>query len=693
MKAALLFPPATDPRAPHLAIPALNASLRRDGIEVVNRDLDLEGLLHVVSPASLERARAAIAERPTAGALALLRRTEASPFRIDDALAVYRDERRFCTPHDHAAARHTLFDAIDLVCAASPRVDYGLYPIRYDVEGCDTRRLRDLVRVTADPDANLFGAFWEDDVFPWLASESPDVVGISILNGQQMIPGLTLARALKARGHFVVIGGTVFTKFVNTLSRKPEFFRTFADAVVVYEGETALRSLMYELEGRRDFSKVPNLLYLDGERVRATAVHVESVNELPTPDFEGLPLDRYLAPRPVFPILFGKGCYFNRCKFCDIPFINHVSPKAYRVRDVERVAADVDTLAARFGARDFVFTDEALVPKLLTALGDRIDAQERGLSFVGYARLEPSLTRDVCRRLARMGFKKLFFGLESAAQETLDHMDKGIDVAGVPAVLRNCRDAGLLFHLFSIVGFPEESEESARKTMQFFVDHADLIDAPGNTFDVHEYGLELRTAYADACSSMGVLVSPAALERDFVIGLARDEWENDKGLTRERGQELLREVETMLRRRYRTHHHFPGYLYPMFEESSILWAEHYRGRFFPVRTTLPRLRSQRVRFHVNPAASIERDGSVVRVSGRHGSAAVPAFLFAALMLARARTVGELVETFRERSPGSTAEDVERALRRVVEELCLAGLLTVEVGSGLEQRQVRYEACA
>jgi hypothetical protein len=96
---------------------------------------------------------------------------------------------------------------------------------------------------------------------------------------------------------------------------------------------------------------------------------------------------------------------------------------------------------------------------------------------------------------------------------------------------------------------------------------------------------------------------------------------------------------------------------------------------------------------VNPAASIERDGSVVRVSGRHGSAAVPAFLFAALMLARARTVGELVETFRERSPGSTAEDVERALRRVVEELCLAGLLTVEVGSGLEQRQVRYEACA
>ena len=75
--------------------------------------------------------------------------------------------------------------------------------------------------------------------------------------------------------------------------------------------------------------------------MRVTATRVEDVNALPTPDFEGLPLDRYLAPRLVLPILLGKGCYFNRCKFCEIPFINHVSTRSYRVRQADLVVKDV----------------------------------------------------------------------------------------------------------------------------------------------------------------------------------------------------------------------------------------------------------------------------------------------------------------------------------------------------------------
>jgi radical SAM superfamily enzyme YgiQ (UPF0313 family) len=71
------------------------------------------------------------------------------------------------------------------------------------------------------------------------------------------------------------------------------------------------------------------LLHLDPRgRPRIGRLHVEDVNALPTPDFEGLPLSRYLAPAPALPILTGKGCYFNRCKFCDIPSMNRIATKA-----------------------------------------------------------------------------------------------------------------------------------------------------------------------------------------------------------------------------------------------------------------------------------------------------------------------------------------------------------------------------
>ena len=84
---------------------------------------------------------------------------------------------------------------------------------------------------------------------------------------------------------------------------------------------------------------------------------------------------------------------------------------------------------------------------------------------------------------------------------------------------RHCRDAGILFHIFSIVGFPEESEASAANTIRFFEDNADVIDQPGNTFDIHPFGLELRTGYFEEADRLGLIIPEEALRKEFVIGL------------------------------------------------------------------------------------------------------------------------------------------------------------------------------
>jgi anaerobic magnesium-protoporphyrin IX monomethyl ester cyclase len=88
----------------------------------------------------------------------------------------------------------------------------------------------------------------------------------------------------------VVIGGTLTTRFVERLTRLPEFFDLFANGVVAFEGETALAELLTQLQGARDFSKVPNYLYCTPSGVRLNRIHVEDLARLPTPDFEGLPL-------------------------------------------------------------------------------------------------------------------------------------------------------------------------------------------------------------------------------------------------------------------------------------------------------------------------------------------------------------------------------------------------------------------
>jgi radical SAM superfamily enzyme YgiQ (UPF0313 family) len=333
---------------------------------------------------------------------------------------------------------------------------------------------------------------------------------------------------------------------------------------------------------------VPNLLSLDAHgQPQMGPYHAEDVNALPTPDFDGLPLDLYLAPRPVFPILMGKGCYFNRCKFCEIPFINRVAPKAYRVRRPELMAADVVALHRRYGVRHFEITDEALAPKLLLRLGEALAAYPAiNPRFVGYARLEPGFTPEVCQRLYAMGVRKLFFGLESGAQATLDHMDKGIRIANAPLVLRNCADAGIAFHLFSIVGFPEETEERARETVRFMLDHAALLDHPRNSFDIHPFTLDRHTDYGEHPERYGIEIDWADLAaRDFPLMVER--WRNTRGLDAAAVDRLLAEFHAALYRTFPVYRQFHGYLWPGYEEYAMLYADHYEGRPFGYRYTLP----------------------------------------------------------------------------------------------------------
>ena len=659
MKVTLIFPTGTDPRSPHLALPYLAAVLRGNGVQTDLLDLDIDGLLALLRPERLKSAGERLGQKLSvsqADNRRLLRLSEVLPERAQEALKVIHDPARFYDPNELGAARETIFNSLELVSQASTEpVTYNIFPITYDVEGVDPQSITDLLRITKNPGTSLFAEYWESEVYPTLRASAPDLIGITITNRQQIIPGLTLSRELRRQGHFVVLGGTVYTKFVKQIQREPAFFEFFADGVVAYEGETAILEIVNQLAGNRDFSKVPNYLYREQGTVRFTRNHAEDLTSLPTPDFAGLPLERYLAPEVVLPILFGKGCYFNRCKFCDIPYINHIAGKAYRLRPIELIAKDILELNRVFDCRHFEFTDEALAPQLLGHLADELAPHNgKGLQFVGYARLERGFTEEVCHKLVDMGMRKMFFGLESGAQETLDHMDKGIRVADVPGILSNCREAGIAFHIFSIVGFPEESEESARKTLQFFLDNKDLIDHPDNSFDIHPFGLELRTRYAEKANSFGILISPDALTKTFAIGVEGAHWQNTRGLTHTEVERLVYEFNVLVRQAYGNYHASPAQLWPAFEEYAVLYASHYRAKPFRWRTSFPPLTDSRAyRLRWNPSVDVERDGPIMHISSRYRRAAVPELLFTSVAPTQSRKPRQLIDLFTLDDPSMT----------------------------------------
>jgi anaerobic magnesium-protoporphyrin IX monomethyl ester cyclase len=611
-----------------LPLPALAAVLRPAGVNVSLLDLDIEGVLDLLRPARLleagrrltQKARTADPDRRRLLERAAYRAPELAET-IPASLATIRDPVQFCDPVRLNCARERLYDALDLASlAAERRMTYQTEVLRYEVDGIDPSRFSELLEVTSDPAANLFDEHWQADIFPRLEQGGYDLVGITLTLRWQIIPGLSLARQLRRKGFRVVLGGTAIAKVSHRLPHLPEFFTEFADAVVIREGETALLELINQLQGTRDLAKVPNLLYKADGKVCATPLHIEDYAALPTPDFDGMPLDRYLSPVLVLPMMVGKGCYHDECTFCDIPFINRVSPKRYRTRPAEKLAADIDALARKHDCRHFLLADEALPPRVLDRIADALEPLHRPeLVFSGYARLEPGFTKQLCDKLARAGLRRLYFGLESADQGTLDRMHKGIRIENAAAVLHNCRDAGIRFHVFSMIGFPREHHDSARRTIAFFKDNAELFDDPGNTFDIHELEILTDTPYFSQADKFGIRIDASIEGRDFLFGIGTN-WENTDGLTRAEVAALLGEAGNVIGPRFSRYHAWPPVVWPAQEEWSLIYAGRYFGHPFPHRVSVSE-RSDNTLYRLawNPAAVVERADDNCIVTSRRGS--------------------------------------------------------------------------
>ena len=199
---ALLFPTGTEPRSPYLALPCLAAHLRKAGISVSMQDLDIGGLRALVEPNRLSSAVRSFQRRIPAhsndsATRRLLGLCENLPERAREALAVFHDPDLFFQPHEFAAARDTLLDCLDLCSASlSERIHYNISPVQYDIDGVDPQSLKDLEEATRDDRWNLFSDYWEESVYPRLATDQPLAVGITITNRQQMLPasGWSVAR-------------------------------------------------------------------------------------------------------------------------------------------------------------------------------------------------------------------------------------------------------------------------------------------------------------------------------------------------------------------------------------------------------------------------------------------------------------------------------------------------------------------
>jgi radical SAM superfamily enzyme YgiQ (UPF0313 family) len=313
-----------------------------------------------------------------------------------------------------------------------------------------------------------------EELVDGLVAWRPAIVGLSAmvsLTGN----ALRLAAAVRERlpGALLVAGGPLPTVF-------PERFLPHVDAVFRGEADASFpafcrdyleRGLTPATLGALPLQSYPGLVAdPGGVRVATAPVHhsQEEIAGHPLPDrgdFDHRAYQREWAPAGYRPttLLATLGCPYA-CEFCSKP----VFGDAVRRRPLDAVMAEIADIV-RLGYDGLWIADDTftLDRDYLEEFCRRVTPLGLTWSCLSRANGIDPVTAGMMRA---SGCRRVYLGLESGSQATLDLMQKQMTVAQGVRAVRVYAEAGIEVAAFFIVGYPGETAADIEATFAFALD-------------------------------------------------------------------------------------------------------------------------------------------------------------------------------------------------------------------------------
>jgi len=492
-KVMLIFPPEWVPTAPYLALPSLAAVLRQNGIDTVLKDINVEMYDHIFTPGFLLFVKSKIQDRfkelkQNAANLsaedAELKQMLSDYQHIDldyhiqkvsRAKEIMRSEE-FYEVEKSEWALNAFREVMEYVSVAYFPASIQFYPIESNLNVYRPWVSEDLLKVPFDNKVNVYADICRQLVLRSIRKEKPEVVGISIGTPVQLMSGITFATLIKEAfpDIHVTVGGNIITRLKDEFSKKPHFFGKAFDSIITYEGEHALVWLVEALSGKRKMNEVSNLIYKDEEgQMHVNETYQERVDQLPPPDFDGMPWEKYFSPEKLVPYLGTRGCYWGKCTFCDhgAGYIDQ-----FRAKHAEQIVDELEYLKNKLNAKHFMFTDESFPPALFIKLPPMMVERELDIYWTTLIRFESQLLEpEIWDAAHKSGCRSLYYGLESANERIIKLVKKDTDIKAAKINLEQAKRVGIWSHVMCFYGFPSETEEEAEDTRRFLIENQHQI--------------------------------------------------------------------------------------------------------------------------------------------------------------------------------------------------------------------------
>ena len=241
------------------------------------------------------------------------------------------------------------------------------------------------------------------------------------------------------------------------------------DFLVIGEGENTIVELLQALEKDTELNSVNGIVFRDNGKIINTKPrsYVENLDllDFPLTNAPKVFKDFNKYPKEAFGYIFAsRGCPYA-CTFCES---KSMWTRKVRYRSPENVVAELKQMS-EFGINKVNFDDDTfgISKKNIKTINNLMHDELPNMTYTCETLVQLAKDEDVVKDMKHGGCTATFVGIESGNNEILKKIKKTQTTDECIQAMRNLQKHDIESHAFIMVGFPSETEETFKETMDF----------------------------------------------------------------------------------------------------------------------------------------------------------------------------------------------------------------------------------
>ena len=244
--------------------------------------------------------------------------------------------------------------------------------------------------------------------------------------------------------------------------------------------ETNGMATSIEANGMDKILSTHNLCYVkDGKLIQNDLLPlVEDLDILSPPNKDIYPYyESSILTTGMAPFFFTRGCPYT-CTYCFNQFVAEIYGRKRnfpRFRSAKACVDEILSIVVKYNEQinsiyigDDIFGPNKKWRAEFCSLYKEKVYDKYGIKFMILMRIEMCQNEELPRLLKKSGCYSVFFGVESGDDEfRREVLDRKMKEEAIIKAFNNCHKAGLDTHCANVIGFPGETEDMIKKTIDF----------------------------------------------------------------------------------------------------------------------------------------------------------------------------------------------------------------------------------